>query len=660
MDVMKLRTVTGVYPHPQANVVAFTRTEPRVPGQTGSSRIHLWVLEPTGQDGSMQERLLLGEKKSVRGVAWHPSGDMLTFVIKGEDDDHAEVHSITPDGQLLKVTDTPHGVSSYQWHPEGETLAYTVTDPRSEDATNARELGFRQRVVDEDFRHVSLWLWDRRSNESRRLTEGVTINSFEWSPTGTHIAAGTAPSSLVDDRYMFTRLTLVDVAAGTSSLLVDNPGKLGDYTWSTDGQQLAYISAADRNDPHAGMVYVVDALAETEKREPRSLTPDYAGMAHHLEWMKDGQVIASVSNGVRTGFLFLNPGTGTQHLLQSPVAFQNFRASASGRFYLLASTANHPTEVYSGEGVRLTNSNPWLDDIALGQQEIVTYKARDGLAIEGILMYPVGYEEGTRYPMVIVAHGGPESHFINGWNTSYSSWGQMLTARGYFAWYPNYRASTGYGVEFAKADHGDPMGSEFEDHLDAIAHFDAKGLIDKSRVGLGGGSYGGYTAAWAATKHSEHFAASVSFVPFVDIRTKWYTSDIPWEFYYVHYQEKWPHEQRGFLEERSPLSWAPLCRTPLLLLGGTSDTRVHPSQPFMLYRAVKTSTDTPVRYVQYPGEGHGNRTNVYQYDYALRTLRWFDHYLQGDDRRGVEPPPYQVDYGEWAEAAAADEESDAR
>ena len=137
----------------------------------------------------------------------------------------------------------------------------------------------------------------------------------------------------------------------------------------------------------------------------------------------------------------------------------------------------------------------------------------------------------------------------------------------------------------------------------------------------------------------------MSFVPFVHIHTKWMTSDIPWEFYYVHYQEKWPWQQPGLLDDRSPLTWARECRTPLLLAGGTSDTRVHPSQPFMLYRAVKFSTETPVRYVQYPGEGHGNRSNVYRYDYALRALRWFDHYLQGgSDRRTAEMPVFDLDY----------------
>jgi dipeptidyl aminopeptidase/acylaminoacyl peptidase len=216
-------------------------------------------------------------------------------------------------------------------------------------------------------------------------------------------------------------------------------------------------------------------------------------------------------------------------------------------------------------------------------------------------------------------------------------------------WYPNYRSSTGRGVAFAKADHGDLMGTEFEDHLDAIDHFVERGWVDAARVGVGGGSYGGYTSAWAATRHSERFAAAVSFVPIAHVATKWLTTDIPWEYFFVHYEEHWPHEQWEYLAERSPLTYAPQCRTPLLVLGGTNDTRVHPSQPFMLYRAVETSTETPVRYVQYPGEGHGNRTNVFRYDYALRALRWFDHYLRPGDHRGDAPPPLDLDYGGWGQ-----------
>ena len=130
LQVMKLRTVTGVYPHPSVDVVAFTRTEPRQPGeQPGGARNHLYLLEPTAT-GAMRERLLLGGSKSARGVAWHPEGDRITFVDKRDGDEHPQVYSMSLAGdEITKVTDTPRGVSSYKWHPDGGAIAFTVTDP---------------------------------------------------------------------------------------------------------------------------------------------------------------------------------------------------------------------------------------------------------------------------------------------------------------------------------------------------------------------------------------------------------------------------------------------------------------------------------------------------------------------------------------------------
>jgi dipeptidyl aminopeptidase/acylaminoacyl peptidase len=285
--------------------------------------------------------------------------------------------------------------------------------------------------------------------------------------------------------------------------------------------------------------------------------------------------------------------------------------------------------------------------VRLSEQEIYSFTARDGVEVEGILLYPLDFEEGTRYPMVMAIHGGPESHYNNAWMTGYGSWGQLLSRKGFFVWFPNYRSSTGRGIAYAKDDHGDLAGTEFDDQVDAIDHFVRLGWVDRSRVGLGGASYGGYAGAWAATKQTEHFAAAVAMVPITHVAAAYLNTDIPWEYYYVHYEEAWPFEQWDYMEERSPLTYAPQSRTPLFLAGGTADPRVHPSQPLMLYRAVKETTDTPVRYVQYPGEGHGNRLNVYRYDYLLRTLRWFEYYLQPGNHRNDPLPPMDIDYGAW-------------
>lgn len=642
-QLMGMRQVSHVEPSSDGSWLAYTVVVTRGPDEApGGARIEAFVMPIDGGDPI--------PVPGSNGLSWRPESMTVTYVAKRDGDEHAQVYGFdVEDLAEARLTATPNGVGRFAWAPDGTGVAYTCPDPLPELRASNEARGFSAIVVDESFHNHSLWHWD--GDRAQRLTADGHVQAFRWSPTGTHLAVALSPRNLVDDSYMATRLYAVDVRSARTDLLVDNPGKLGGGCWSPDGSRFAYISAADRNDPHAGMLYVVARGGG----EPRALTQDFAGMVNHVEWRNGGALTVGYDVGVRSfvaGLSLDRPElpNGTARSVPATKHF-HFLGDDSDRIAFVGSTGQHPGEVFveieEGRYRRMTVSNPWLDEVALGQQAATTIRASDGVDVEGVLILPVGYADGDRHPLVIVAHGGPESHYSDGWVTRYSEPGQVLAGRGYVVWYPNYRSSTGYGVAYAKNDHGDLMGREFEDHIDAIAAFDELGLIDRERVGIVGGSYGGYTAAWAATKESEHFAAAVSFVPFVDVQTKWLTSDIPTEFLLVHYQERAPHEQRGYLADRSPLTWAPQCRTPLLLSGGTSDPRVHPSQPFMLYRAVRYATETPVRYVQYPGEGHGNRSNVHQYDYLLRTLRWFDHYLASGDRRSAPLPPMDLEYPRW-------------
>jgi dipeptidyl aminopeptidase/acylaminoacyl peptidase len=187
---------------------------------------------------------------------------------------------------------------------------------------------------------------------------------------------------------------------------------------------------------------------------------------------------------------------------------------------------------------------------------------------------------------------------------------------------------------------GDLAGKEFTDVLDGIDRLDDMGLIDPKRVGIGGGSYGGYFASWGATRHSKRFAAAVSFVGVSNQISKRNTTDIPWEDYHVHWGI-WTHEDFAKVYDRSPVKWAQGSTTPTLILHGTEDPRVHPSQSLELYRALKMHGKAPVRLVWYPGEGHGNRRNTSRLDYLVRTMDWFETYLQG---KGKELPPALPNY----------------
>jgi dipeptidyl aminopeptidase/acylaminoacyl peptidase len=312
---------------------------------------------------------------------------------------------------------------------------------------------------------------------------------------------------------------------------------------------------------------------------------------------------------------------------------------------LIGNTAAHPSELFTyiaGERTarRITEHNSWLPQSKMGKQSIVRYAARDGLEIEGILIKPVGYKKGNKYPLLVVVHGGPESNLFDGWLTNYSRPGQMAAAQGYMVFHPNYRASTGRGVVFSQADQGDLAAAEFDDLVDGVEYLCKKGLVDRSKVGVTGGSYGGYASAWCATKLSKHFAASVMFVGISNQISKRGTTDIPNEDYLVHWKLRtWDNFQRVL--ESSPIYHIKNAQTPILICHGKDDPRVSVTQSMELYRMLKTKGDVPVRLVLYPGEGHGNRKTPARLDYAIRMMRWFNHYLKG---KGGAKPPMSVNY----------------
>jgi dipeptidyl aminopeptidase/acylaminoacyl peptidase len=177
--------------------------------------------------------------------------------------------------------------------------------------------------------------------------------------------------------------------------------------------------------------------------------------------------------------------------------------------------------------------------------------------------------------------------------------GQVAAGSGYGVFYPNYRASIGRGLAFAREGFGDPAGKEFDDVADGITHLIDEGLADPDRVGLYGGSYGGYAASWFGTYYTHLVKAVVSFAGISDLTSKRLLTDIPFEDELVHMGQP-VREQWDLMAERSPITYAHQSQTAILLLHGADDTRVHPAQSLELYRACKMSGHPAVRLVLYP------------------------------------------------------------
>ena len=624
---------------PDGQRVAFTRVVPRdlAESDDGPAWTELHLV-----DGAGKVRGFITGEVNVGSIGWTPNGSAITFIDKRDADEHAALYRIPFDGgEAQRVVSVGAGVADYSFSPDGSAVALVAGEPEPEAVEERREKGFDAVVFEEQRRPRQLWIHDLESDEApRRIDVEGSVQAVDWSPAGDRLALRVTPRQLVDDTLMFQRVRII-APDGEELGRIENPGKLADLAWSDDGARLALIATETIKDTRAGRLMVTGA----DGGEWTHLMPGLEGHVIDIDWAGDEIVFVS-HEGVesRVGRIAADGGE-PETLLEREGLIAGAVEARGGRIVVTASTPRHPAEIYSlsdGDAARVTESNPWLADVDLARQQVIEYQARDGLMIQGLLVRPLGYESGQRYPLILAVHGGPESHYSNGWLTSYNLPAQHAAAEGYFTFYPNYRGSTGRGVEFALSSQGRPAKEEFDDLVDGVDHLIERGWVDGDRVGITGGSYGGYATAWGATYYSERFAAAVMNVGLSDKIAMLGTSDIPQELYEVHYRT-WPWEDWDLYREASPIYYADRAQTPILILHGADDPRVDPTQSRILYRYLTLQDDPPpVRLVLYPGEGHGNRRAASRWDYSLRLMRWMNHYLKGE---GGNPPPHELDYG---------------
>jgi len=642
-QVAKIRSVTSAAISPSGDAIAYTLSVPRELGSDndGPSWAELHLI-----DEDDERRPFITGEVNVGSIDWTPDGAAITFLAKRDGDEHRRLYAIpVAGGEARPIATLKTAISAYALSPDGSAVALLAFEPEDPKQKKEKELGFDQYAFEEEWEPRRLYILDLEAEdaEPRMLEIEGSVQSVEWSPAGDRLAIAVTPRELVDDTLMFQRLRIISPDGETLGR-IENPGKLGDYAWSPDGERLAFLATDTIHDTSAGRLMV----AGKRGGSMTNLLPDLLGHVQDVDWQDDDTVLFISHEGVESRLARIDADGSNERTilpLGGPI-WSDFTVANSGDIALLASTPEHPAEVYSldagaSSADRLTDSNPWLADVELARHEVVTFKARDGLTIEGVLVYPLNYEEGERYPLILAVHGGPEAHDSNGWLTSYSDPAQPAAAEGYFTFFINYRGSTARGVEFAMTSQGRYAKEEFDDLVDGVDHLIDRGLVDRDKVGITGGSYGGYASAWGATYYSDRFAAAVMFVGISEQFSKIGTTDIPQEMYLVH-SRAWPWEDWDKFEESSPIRYVEQAQTPILIMHGDADPRVDPRQSEILYRYLVLQDDPPpVRLVFYKGEGHGNSRAASRYDYSLRMMRWMNHYLKGP---GGDPPPFAIDY----------------
>jgi dipeptidyl aminopeptidase/acylaminoacyl peptidase len=670
--VAKLRIVTEAVISPDGTQVAYVLAVPRdlAKEKDGTPWTELHVVDTKGNSTPF-----ITGPVNVGNIAWTPDGKQIAFLSKRDKDTTRSLYVIgAKGGESKKILEHGTDIQGYSLSGDGSQVAFLATEATNAAKKKTLDQGFNQEVYEEDAPFVRVWIADIAilhridvPTPPKMLKLAGSASELHFNPKEDKLAVALAPTPGIDDHIMFRKVHIVDikltgdqdVATVVKATNLNNPGKLGQVAWCPEGNRVAIVTASYKHDPKEGRLWV---------NRPRgkfgwlAFEPTHEGHVESFAWVNESEMVAQSADGVRSTLFAIGvPNAGSDGPQKPSRMPQNLvspgkliisnvsttrgfpKAISTGAF--VAHSADHTPEVYliadDEKPRRLTDSNPWLKDIKFAKQEVVKYKARDGLELEGILIRPLNEEKGKRYPLILNVHGGPEAHYSNGWITNYNALGQVAAARGMAVFYPNYRGSTGYGVEFSMKGQKDAGGKEFDDLIDGVDHLVKMGLVDEKKVGITGGSYGGYATAWGSTYYSHRFAAGVMFVGISDWISCAGTTDIPQEMFLVHHR-KWLWDDWDYFKKASPINYLDKHKTPLLIMHGKADPRVNPGQSLELYRHLKVRNQAPVRLVLYPGEGHGNRRAASRLDYNIRLLQWMEHYLKGP---GGAMPPMEIDYG---------------
>ncbi|MFN0084580.1 MAG: S9 family peptidase [Blastocatellia bacterium] len=634
-DALAVKVVGAPVFSPDGKTIAYTISEW---DRKENRRVSHIYLVSVGQGRSI--RLTNGER-GESGPQWSPDGARVAFL--ADRDKGNQIWIIPADGgEAEKLTSEENGVQSFRWSPDGKAIAFVMRDvPKDKEAREKRKKDkFDTITIDQDLQYSHLWTIQLESKEKKRLTEGAfSVQSHRWSPDGRWIVY--ASSKAGSQESIFTDISndrdsdifVIASTGGEARRLTTNPAPDANPQWSPDSRWIAYAANSDSWASKTDLMVI-----PVEGGAPRNLTADFIeSVGFGIDWAADGKSIYFSSGVGMYSNIHTVPVAGGKvaQITREPRSYGQFDLSSDGRS--IAWTVNDsrtPDDIWvasaRGDDPRkLTWVNPHLKDFAIADAEVIRWKGPDNFDIEGLLIKPLGYEAGRRYPLILQIHGGPYGRFSDSFNARNQIW----AANGYAVLMPNPRGSTGYGNKFTVANLGDWGGKDFQDIMAGVDAVIARGVADPEKCVVMGGSYGGFMTFWTITQ-TDRFKAAIGHAAISD----WYSfhgqSDIPGLMEYGFKGTPW--EAADNYRRWSPMTYVGKVRTPLMITHGERDLRVNIQQGEQYYRALK-KRGVEVVFHRYPREGHGIQEPNHVIDLTGRQLEWFDSHLGIKREKAAEP-----------------------
>ena len=699
-DLYKLRIATDprISPDGSRAIVTLQTSAPKGDGYRHS----LWIVPLDGDGGGDEPRQLTLGAKNDTSARWSPDGRTIAFlsdrrhIVEEEPDapdrkereDGTQVYLLPVEGgEARRLTDLPRGVGGFEWSPDGSKLVVTSTSHRAnrKDDRKARGLDQKRQPADppeSDYRYIDrlsymfngpgfvydqvaqLWVVDVASGEASRLTDGPTgVEDPAWSPDGTRIAFATRINRDWDLFYR-SDIVVVDVTSGRRTRITGGPEPIFFLpTWLPDGKSIAALGGRLPHNGYRNDIWLF--AADGKEATPdggRNISGQHdimpgSGMNSDITPGEGSRLIPSADGAWLS---FLAPKNGAYELWRISTADGALEQLTEGRHYLssfdqvepragrprTAFIRSAPTElsdVWVRDGIkgdlrRVTSFNAEaLADVELAEP-VERHVAVDGWDVQGWYLPPrpaEGGKKGAPLPAVTQIHGGP--HTLYGWSPSLEF--QILAANGIGVYYSNPRGSEGYGLAFNEANLRDWGPGPTRDVLAGVDALVADGLADPERLGLTGGSYGGYLTNWIIA-HDQRFAAAMTCRSVSDMSMLFLTGDISTGDWPLTEFGVTPWDDPEYFRSISPITYADGIRTPLLIQHSERDIRTTVGQAEALFTVLR-SKKRPVRLLRVPEETHEltrSGTPFRRVENLVQVRDWFRHFLV-EGKRSLPPLP---------------------
>ena len=636
-DMYRFRTVGAPKLSPDGEWIAYPLST--IDSVKDARSSDLWMVK---WDGSRTLRLTTtpgGESDPQ----WSPDGRWLSFIATREGSKTGQVWLLDRSGgEAQKLTDIAGGVSEHRWSPDGKRLVVVSHDPdpkeSSADSSKARPKpividryafkrdvdGYRNRLRDH------LWLVDIASKVASQLTTGDFDDaSPRWSPDGVRIAFVSARAGADPDRENNTDIFTIDASSGAKPVALTTwIGDDAGAEWSPDGTVIAYLES---NEPRLS-AYAQSRIAVVSSRggTPTYPAPTLDRDVGSLAWTADGRNLHFLLTDDRAVHLATVEAKGgvVRRLLDGRRVVNAYDMLPSGKLVTRDGTSMSMAELHAFENNSqrvLTHVNDSIMNVLqLGAVDDVQFGSTDGVTVGALLFKPANFASGTRYPLILSIHGGPNGQDEHLFSPGAAFERQVFAAQGYLVLAVNYRGSSGRGGAWKRAIFADWGNKEVKDLLAGVDYLIAGGLADPDRLGIGGWSYGGILTDYTIAT-TTRFKAAISGAGSA-LQTSMYGSD---QYIYQYETELGvPWKNKALWDRLSYPFWhADRITTPTLFVGGQSDFNVPIIGGEQMYQALK-SLGVPAQMVIYPEQFHGISRPSFVRDRMQRYVDWYGQYLQ--------------------------------